>query len=233
MRPHFAENNRPRLQTSIAAGWPVRVLEQSVTTMLRPRRQIPHIAKSATLATGPFDFAHGYIHTPQSGSNYLTGACPPPIQIMAWCSQFCSRGWVPWFFANRCVDHFMGSGAAGYGTVVNERCDMIKALYSSLAVLCVGAALALSMPMPSSGSFAVGGDGCTHDGRQDTNCPTVGNEDCTRTYKTCLTGNSPHSVICTEGGGNDANCKPSSPGPSHDNCGDGVNHASTDSDCAS
>jgi hypothetical protein len=80
---------------------------------------------------------------------------------------------------------------------------MTKFIYSLLTVVCIGSAMVLSLPMPSSASFAIGGDGCTHHGRKDITCGSSGATDCTSKYKVC-DSDGDHVTICTEGGGTNA-----------------------------
>lgn len=111
---------------------------------------------------------------------------------------------------------------------------MSKRFHSVAAFACVCTAIGLSLPAPSTVSFAIGGDACEHDGRKDVGCPDVGSEDCGNTYKACDTGTAPHTTICTDpaSGGDGANCKPADAGnPDHDNCGES-NNATTNDDCA-
>jgi hypothetical protein len=87
------------------------------------------------------------------------------------------------------------------------------------------ASLALTLPRAGSARFVVAGAPCTHDGRGDGTCPSIGSIPCLLTYKVCNAGNAPFSSICTDGGGTDA-CG----GDNNLICGD-KNHASDDPQC--
>lgn len=84
------------------------------------------------------------------------------------------------------------------------------------------AAVALSLPHPTSASLAVGGAECSHNGRKESTCPSAGAGSCTKTRQICNSDGDKVS-ICSEGGGSLA-CS------ARGDCGE-ANHASDDSAC--
>lgn len=98
---------------------------------------------------------------------------------------------------------------------------------SSLSLAAIG--LAVLMALPATGaSFSTGGADCTHAGRTDAFCPSIGAGTCRKQYKTCKTAGpgEQKTSICTEGAGSAANgC-----GGNSSICG-AANHASDDTNC--